>query len=242
MSIPPLTVRPIVHTEHLREWLAIFRALDARTLTGDPMWTELELDLGRVTLSGLHPGASEGEVSLGFETPDLQAYADAVVPMDGMTVEWLTTDDGTSLRVVGRDGLTFLIDERIPGEPRPARPAAWVHALWISTDVAATAQDLEALGLRTRITNVNGRTIDLRAAEGDVLVHVDDGGPIGADVAVDVADLDAAHKALIDAGIGHDVIDETHGRTLRVPRPGGAGSELWVAQEDEDPVGVVKHF
>lgn len=242
MTIPPLTVRPIVHTDHMPEWLAIFRALGARTLTDDPMWTELELDRGRVTVSGLHPGASEGEVTLGFETPDLVAYAAAVRPMEGMRVERITADHGDSIRVVGRDGLEFLIDERLPGASLPEQPTNWVHALWISTDVAAAAQDLESLGLRKRLTDTNGRTIELRAAEGDVLVHTNDGGPIGATVAVDTTDLDACHKALIDAGIAHDVIDETHGRTLKVPFPGGVEDMMWVTQEDPDPVGVIKHF
>lgn len=242
MSIPPLTVRPIVHSAHLEEWLAIFRALGARTLTDHPLWTELELDLGRVTLSGLHDGVIEGEVSLGFETPSLEAYLAAVRPREGMTVERYTAEHGESIRVVGRDGLTFLVDERLPGGDLPEEPAAWVHALWITTDVAATAQDLESLGLRTRLTERNGRTTDLRAAEGDVLVHTNDGGPIGAGVAIDVTDLDAAHKALIDTGIGHDVIDEAHGRTLRVPFPGSPDNQLWITAEDPDPVGAIRHF
>lgn len=240
-AIPPLTVRPIVFTDHLSEWLAIFSALGARTLVGEEMWTEIELGRGRVAFHALHPGQPEGEVELGFETPDLEAYAAAVRPTEGMTVEPYAADHGDSVRVVGRDGLTFLVDSRLPGADLPEEPAAWVHALWVTTDVAATAQDLESLGLRTRLTERNGRTIDLRAAEGDVLVHTNDGAPIGAGVAVDVTDLDAAHKALIDAGIGHDVIDETHGRTLRVAFPGSPDNELWITAEDPDPIGAIRH-
>jgi hypothetical protein len=243
LTIPPLTVRPIVHSAHLDEWLAIFRALGAGTLSEDPLWTELELDRGRVTLSGLHAGAREGEVSLGFETADLDAFGAAVRPADGMSVDSFTADHGESLKVVGRDGLQFLIDERLPGGgPLPEQPRTWIHALWLSPDVPTAAADLESLGLRRRLTETNGRTIDVRAAEGDVLVHVSDGGPVAAGVAVDATDLDEAHKALLDAGIAHDVIDESHGRTLKVPFPGGVDEMLWVTREDPEPVGVLRHF
>jgi hypothetical protein len=56
-----------------------------------------------------------------------------------------------------------------------------------------------------------------------------------------VADIHAAHKALLSADIAHDVIDETHGRTLQVPVPGRGDRTLWIAEEDEDPVGVIRH-
>lgn len=240
-AIPPLTVRPIVHTGHLDEWLTILRALGARTLSADPTWAEVELDRGRVALHGLFEGVREGEVALGFETPDLEAYAAAVLPMEGMTVERVAADHGDAIRVAGRDGLEFMIDAR-PASELPATVTTSARQLWITTKVADTAQDLESLGLRKRHTNVNGRTISMSAAEGEVLVHVADTGTIGATVSVDTTDLDAAHKALIDAGIGHDVIDETHGRTLRVPFPGRPDEDLWIAQEDDDPVGVIKHL
>ncbi len=241
MTVPPLTVRPVVHTAHPERWLGIFTALGARTLTEDPMWTELQLGRGRVTVSVLNRDATEGEVSLGFETPDLDLYLASARPTPGMVVEPFATESYRSLRVTGRDGMTFLVDEGPPGSAPSSSPTTSVHALWLTTDVEQTAQDLETLGLRRRLTQVNGRVVDLRAAEGDVLVHTSDGGPVGADVAVDVTDLDAAHKALLDAGVDHDVIDETHGRTLQVPLPGEGDRRLWVAMEDADPVGVIKH-
>ena len=241
MNPPPLTVRPVIHTSHVAEWLAVFRALGADTLTTDPMWTEVQLHRGRVTLSVLNRGAREGEVSLGFEVPDLEAYAVAVVPADGVLVERFATEDYESLRVTGRDGLSFLIDQRPPGPPPSSEIVTSVHAAWITPDVERTAQDLESLGLHRRLTQINGRVIDLRAGEGDVLVHTSDGGPTEADVAVDVTDVTVAHKALIDAGIAHDVIDETHGRTLQVSLPGDDEKRLWITQEDAEPVGAIKH-
>jgi hypothetical protein len=205
------------------------------------MWTELQLHRGRVTLTSPNRGSSEGEVSLGFETADLQAFEESLVPVEGMQIERFVTEDYTSLRVTGRDGLDFLIDQRPPGPALPNDPLTSIHALWITPDVERTAQDLESLGLRRRLTQINGRIIDLRAAEGDVLVHTSDGGATAADVAVDVTDITAAHKALIDADIAHDTIDETHGRTLQVPLPGLGERRLWIAQEDADLVGVIKY-
>jgi len=239
MTIPTLTVRPILHTEHADYYRTLFGALGARTLTDDPMWTELELDRGRVTITALNRDAVEGDVDLGFETTDLDAFLGAVRPTDGMAVERFVTEDAESIRVVGRDGLSFLVDALIPSQASSGTDA-WIEALWITTDVTKTAEDLETLGLSRRLTELNGRTVDLRADQGDVLVHTNDGGPIGATVAIRVASLDDAHKALIDAGIAHDVIDETHGRTLKVPMP-GTDQMLWIEEPDPDPIGVVRH-
>lgn len=88
------------------------------------------------------------------------------------------------------------------------------------------------------MTLTNGRAVDLDAASVATLVHIADAGKVEATFEVDVADLDAAHASLLAAGHRHDVIDETHGRTLKVPLPASAGM-LWVAREDEDPVGAV---
>jgi hypothetical protein len=156
-------------------------------------------------------------------------------------IERFTTQDFESLRVTGRDGMNFLIDQRLAGPPAPDHAVVSIHAVWVTPDVEQTTQDLESLGLQRRPTQTNGRVIDLRAAEGDVLVHASDAGPTEADVVVDVVDISAAHKALIAAGIAHDVIDETHGRTLQVPMPAGGEKKLWIAEEDDGPVGTLKH-
>lgn len=226
--IPPLTVRPVVHTAHLAEWVQVFRALGAVTLSTDPMWTELQVDRGRVTLTELNRDAVEGDVALGFETPDLDAFASAVLPLDGMVVEEFVTADYTSLRVVGRDGMEFLIDERLPGPPVPEGATTSIRAIWTTPAVARAARDLEALGLRRRPTQTDDHGIDLRAAEGDVLVRVG-GGAVEAEVAVVVADIDAAHDALLGAGIVPDVVDETRGRVLQVPLPGGGEGRLRIS-------------
>lgn len=238
MSIPPLTVRPIVHTGHMTRYLELFGALGATVVTESEMWSEVAFGAGRIAVHGLLPATTEAEVALGFETPSVEGYAAALAGVTGPSVELHEADHGISVRVVGRDGLELLVDTR-PDGPDGA-PGTLVRQLWVSTDVAATADDLESLGLTRRMTNVNGRTIDLRAAEGGTLVHVAEGGAVGATYELDVTDLNAAHKALLDAGFEHDVIDETWGRTLKVALP-GTETRLWVVQKDVDPVGVIRH-
>ncbi|MBZ5736560.1 hypothetical protein [Nocardioides mangrovi] len=211
MTIPPLTVRPVVHTAHLPVWMATLQALGAATISDDPMWTELQLGRGRVTLTELNRDAVEGEVSLGFETPDLAAYAARVRPPAGMVLEPFRTEGFESLRVVGRDGLEFLIDQTLGGGGNSVgSPAVSVHAMWITPDVERAAEDLKALGLRRRLSQGSGRVVDMQAGEGDVLVHISDGGPVDVDLALDVLDIESAHHALLNAQITHDVIDETH--------------------------------
>lgn len=220
MPVPPLTVRPVVHTEGLPGWLAALHALGGRTLTDDPLWTEVELDNGRVTLTRLNRDALEGDVVLGFETPDLTSYADSLTgPVP--TWESCTTDDYTSLRVRAGDGLELLVDEPpVPAAPSPAGLAATVLAEWTTPDVGTVVRDLEALGLVPMV----GQAGLLQAGAGEVLVTQGDGVP-RVDLAVLVSDLDLTRTALDDAGIAYDAID---GALL--VRPAGSGSLLRVVR------------
>jgi hypothetical protein len=243
-----LSVRPILYTDQTEEWLAILRAVGMRVLSRSPGWTLVEGGAGRLALHRLFEGVGEGQAGLGFETADLSAYVDEVRARapEGLSVELVDADHGRAVKVVGRDGMGFYVDsvEEVAEavDERPAQlDSVVVRALWVSTDVQAAADDLVALGCRKRLTQENGRTVDLDATAGRVLVHVADGGEVGAVLALDYdGDLDVAHAALLAAGIHHDVIDETHGRTLKVPMP-GRDDLLWVAHEDDDPVGVVRH-
>jgi hypothetical protein len=238
-----LGVRPILFTDEQEFYLTVFRAAGLTVVHDAPGWTLLASSAGRLALHGLREGVTEGHVDLGFETTDLTAYAAAVRERapEGLRVAESEDTWGPSLHVTGRDGLSFSVEPVESGEPGDgATPsdAVRVHQLWVSTDVVRAAEDLVALGCRERHRATNGRTIDLDADAGAVLVHVADGGEIGATLAIDVDDLGAAHAALVTAGIDHDVIDETQGRTLKVPMP-GTERLLWIGQEDDDLIGVV---
>lgn len=222
MAIPPLTVRPIVHTDHVDAWATILRCLGARTLTDDPMWTELELDSGRVTLSVLNRDAVEGEVVLGFETPDLEKYAAAVSPADGLAVTPFATDDYRSLRVVGRDGLEFLLDPELADETAsppqaPGLPRGRVRAVWRTPDSEATRVDLLRLGLEE--IPGDGNDVRLAAADGEVVVRAASSPPT-VDVEIVADDVTAAREALVAAGIA-GVVEQAP--ALHVPVPGTDG-------------------
>ncbi|MDQ0708746.1 hypothetical protein QFZ52_001398 [Arthrobacter woluwensis] len=239
--IPALTVRPIVYTTHREEWLELLECLGAIRLTDDPTWTVLDFGSGRVALHLAESGYPEGTVSLGFETDSLDTFLAAVPSIPALRVERHLAGHGESVRVTTADGLRFLVDPRTPSRSGQAGPDTWVEALRMAADVAGAAAELEHLGLKRHLTETNGQTVTLRAAEGTVLVHIGDAGAPGAGFAVGTSDLQLFHQRLLNAGIQHDVIDETFGRTLRVPCPGPDGSTLWISQPDEDPVGAVQH-
>lgn len=240
-----LAVRPILHTQHLDHYRTMLEATGMVTVTDEPGWILLQGGAGRIALHGLYDGVSEGQTRLGFEVADLTAYVDQVEARapHGLTVETIGAAHGPAARVTGRDGLVFLVDQvEAPKAAVDPDPRVIVHQLWISPDVPQAADDLEALGCRKRYTETNGRTIDLDAGAGRVLVHTADGGGVGAVSAVDYeGDLEPVHAALLSHGIRHDVIDESHGRTLQVPMPGAGGLQFWITREDEDPVGTIRH-
>jgi len=239
--IPELIVRPIIYTSHREDWLALLECLGAVRLTDDPAWTVLEFRHGRVALHAAEDGYPDGAVSLGFETDSLEAFLAAVPSTPALRVEAHQAGHGESVQVTTADGLRFLIDPTTPSGAGNAGLDTWTEALRIAADVPGAADELELLGLRRHLTETNGQTITLCAAEGTVLVHIGEAGAPDAEFSVGTTDLQGCHLRLLNAGIRHDVIDETFGRTLRVPCPGPAGSTLWINQPDQVPVGAVRH-
>ncbi|QTF71454.1 hypothetical protein [Arthrobacter woluwensis] len=239
--IPALTVRPIVYTSHRDEWLTLLECLEAVRLTDDPSWTVLGFHGGRVALHAAEADYPDGTVTLGFETESLDAFLEAVPSTPELRVERHLAGHGESVQVTTADGLRFLVDPRTPSGSGQSGLDTWAEALRMAADVPGAAAELEHLGLKRYLTETNGQTITLRAAEGTVLVHIGVVGAPAAGFAVGTSDLQLCHQRLLNAGIQHDVIDETFGRTLRVPCPGPEASLLWISQPDEDPVGAVQH-
>ncbi len=238
-----LTVRPILFTEHTAEYLTILEALGMRVLLETTGWTVLAARAGRVAMHSTMEGrVSEGTVHLGFETSDLAGYAAAVqdsAPAD-LEVALVEANQGPAVQVKARDGLEFFVDSPAVEGAEPECPVI-IEPLWITDDVPGATADLQALGLRLVMSNLDGRVTYLRADDGQVLTHVADWGWKGALFAVDcVGDIRAVHAALLAAGIQHDVIDETHGTTLKVPMP-GTEETFWVSKLDAEPVGVARH-
>jgi hypothetical protein len=244
-AAPRLTVRPILYTDHVDDYLTIFTALGMTTLLQSPGWTLVAGRAGRVAMHATMDGrVDEGTVHLGFETEDLTAYLDSITesikPFKGLSAEVVKANQGPAVKVTTREGTSYFVDSRSPGAGPSDCPVV-VEPLWITKEVAQATDDFEALGLRKVMTNLDGRVAYLHAHDGQMLTHIADWGWTGTLMALDcVGDIQSAHAALLHAGVAHNVIDETHGSTLRVPMP-GTEEEMWISKLDEDPVGVVRH-
>jgi hypothetical protein len=144
------------------------------------------------------------------------------------------------VKVTTREGVSFFVDSR-PDGAAPTGCEMVIEPLWITEQVARATEDFEALGLAKVMSEISGHVDYLHAEDGQLLTHAADWGWSGTLLALDCqGDLDAAHTALLAAGIEHDVIDETHGTTLKVPMP-GTDETFWVSKLDEDPVKVVRY-
>jgi hypothetical protein len=229
----PLTVRPIIHTQHVDEWTSILRAMGAVVLSDDPMWTELELGQGRITLTVLNRDAREGEVSMGFETPDLDDFARGMKASTSVRVERFVTEDYTSVRVVCRDGTDFLVDPQLDsGEVSPADdPPAAVRAVWTTPDLASTVEDLAAAGLEVH-HHGSGSASLLRAASGEVLVRDGTGYPAEVAVSLTVDDLLRVRARLTAAGRDVAITLDDLGDGLRVSVPGSAAGSVTVVSRE----------
>ncbi len=243
-STPPITVRPILYTEHVDAYLHIFTTLGMSTLMRSPGWTLVAGGAGRVAMhSTMNGRIEEGTVHLGFEVTDLTAYAEAIAPalahIDGLTAERVDANQGPAIKVTTREGVSFFIDSRPPGNGAEECNIV-VEPLWITTQVAQATEDFEALGLTKVMSETSGHVDYLHATDGQLLTHGADWDWSGTLLALDCrGDIQAAHTALLAEGIKHDVIDETHGTTLKVPMP-GTDETFWISKLDEEPVGVVR--
>lgn len=242
----PLTVRPVVHTTRTPEWLALAHGLGAIEVVRHDGWSVVALGSGRL---GIHAADEEddGTWTLGFETPDLDAFVAEVaddVRAAGGSIEPFVAGHGPSLHITGPDGLTFLVDSPEHPEIHARDSSLAVAPLWMTAQVEDAARLLEALGLDRRTTSDSGAWVDLRAASGLQAVHADGDPGTSRGSATesrvvpgfehpDVGEL-ASH--LESAGITSRLIDESYSRTLRLDDPDG-GTEIWVNETMRDLYG-----
>lgn len=244
---PPLTTRPLIFTAVPDAWATVLRALGGATLVHDGDWHVLRFGSGRVAVHGVPDGDPlAGAQRLGFETPDLAATAAAL----GLPV--VAEDHGRAVRVVGPDGLAFLVDAETPAPAagdaartsEPPEPTA-VLPLWYSPDVAGAAAALEGLGLRRRIESDGGGWVDLVAPGGGLHAAHEHAAP-GVQVSFEHPDVRALADRLSQAGVAATVVDEAYGYSLRIPNPDAAAGapallagaeEIWVNQTQDDLYG-----
>lgn len=249
--LPPLTVRPIVFTPQPDRWRHLLAAAGGTTIESHDGWWVVAMGSGRV---GIHAVPADGPAPgpdsrwvLGFETPDLDAFARAArdgVEHAGGTIAVARAGHGTQLRVTGPDGLTFGIDEA--GEPagpshtgRADAAGPTVAPLWMTDDVEGATALLEALGLERRLASDSGGWVDLVAADGLHAVHANGTGTPTEPSAVpgfEHADVDALAALLRRSGVTSRIIDEAYGRSLRIDDP-DSGREIWVNETMRDLYG-----
>lgn len=237
-----IAARPIRFTGHLDTHRRILTALGATVVTDAPGWVVYAVGSGRLALhqapsSDPHTGErSSGDTVLGFETEDLDG-AVAAAQAAGVDIRIEQTEHGRAGVVRAADGTTFTIDSMAPAEtaaPQDTRLA--VMQIWYTTDTATARAVVTGIGARPRITGEDGIWADFRCETGG-LAAVHRAGEVGVELAYHYAgDVEALTPVLARAGVTARLIDETYGRTLRIPDP-DRDAEIWINEKQADLYG-----
>ncbi|MHA7283087.1 VOC family protein [Arthrobacter sp. TMS2-4] len=238
-----LRVRPVVSTPDLPGAARFLQALGL-TPAQDPApnGSDAVFDAGsgRVSLHACLPGSAEaGTVDLAFDVSDVREFARRTAEAGArVTVELSGEGHGLAARVTAPDGLSLLADAGPRETGAPPSPLA-VLALWYTPDVGPAATVLGDIGAKPRSSSDAGTRHDFRAKNGG-LVTARTGARTAAELAFeydgDVRDL---VRNLTVHGFEPMVVDEIHGRSLRVPAPWGA--EIRVNEWQRDFSGSAVH-
>ncbi|WOF23007.1 hypothetical protein N8K70_16675 [Microbacterium betulae] len=223
-----VTIQQILFTAKTTEWHRLAGALGLTPPSEPtPEWAEFDGDgvLAIHHASGEHPA---GQVDVHLLVDDLDAAERAA---SGFDVSRGALDGvGEILTVRAASGIAVTVS----AGGRVTRPGELaVLPIWFQPDLDEPHRILEALGLRPRIVSDRGGWVELVAGGGGlVALHHGDEPLIGLSFLAP-GDLDALAARLRDAGFDPAVIDESYGRTVRVPDP-DRGDEVWIngAQDD----------
>ncbi|THJ65788.1 VOC family protein [Arthrobacter echini] len=236
-----LRVRPLVYTSDLPSASAFLLALGLSPAV-DPEPTDayavFDAGSGRVALQACEPGsAEEGTTSLAFDVSDVTEFARRTREA-GTAVELSQEGHGLAARITAPDGTSFLADpgpRATTAEPTPLS----VLALWYTPDLESAVRVLKDIGARPRISSDAGTWHDFSAKNGG-LVALHAGERTGLELAFEYdGDVRACVGGLLTAGVEPTVIDESYGRSLRVPAPWGA--EIWINERQRDLHGYTEH-
>lgn len=251
-----ILTRPVRFTHDMAAHRLLFGALGGRCLADYGDWVVYGFDHGRLALHTADDEFPTGLTTFGFETSDLDALAAAAAGAapPGVSIAVEDAPHGRAVVVRCADGITFTVDP-LTGEPSTAAPsrttgeaAVSVAPLWFTQDTATAAQTLTALGARPRIGAESGGWTDLHTDAGLVAVHAAGSAETAQDTASAppawtslgfeyAGNIDDLLEPLRDAGIGATVIDESYGRSLRLPDPDLPAEQIWINEEQRDLYG-----
>lgn len=231
-----LRVAPLLFTYHPGEWAAVLAALGLERAVQADGWQEHDSASGRIRLHAPDPANPAGSTRLAFEVGDLDEFTRRTREA-GTAVMLSQEGHGRTATITGADGLSFTATvEAARPEPATADPALRVLALWMTPDPEGAAATLRAIGARPEIASDTGGWVQFRAKNGGlVATHAGTSAQALASFQYD-GDLQVLLRRLVGAGIAAELVDESYGRTVRLPHPDG-GEDLWVNESQRDPSG-----
>lgn len=231
-----LRVRPIRFTRRPQAWAVLLQALGLAPAADADGWREFDSANGRVALHAASTAHPVGTTQLGFEVGDLDEFARRTREAGSGVV---ITDEphGRSAAITGPDGLVLTADVQADrGLSGTVNAALHVLALWMTPDVPGAAATLRNIGARPDIASDSGGWAQFRAKNGG-LVAAHAGSAPAAELGFEYdGDVGLMLERLLAAGLAAQLIDESYGRTVRVPDPDG-GAELWINERQRDLYG-----
>ncbi|HET8878355.1 MAG TPA: VOC family protein [Arthrobacter sp.] len=257
-----LRVRPIHFTSRLDQWERLLTDLGLVKTVDDATWREFDAGAGRLALHFAEAGAADdGVTSFGVEVGDLAEFARRTAESggtgpgsaSGTRAEVIDADHGSTCRVTGADGFSFLADPAARaadggwGGAPDADPALAVVGVWFAADPALAARTLRDIGARPRpvpgaagadpgeaesFAAKNGGILMIGAAAGAAAESAGKGSAgLGFEY---TGDLEALHRRLADAGHEVALVTDSAVPLLHVGNPDAGGRAahphaLWIS-------------
>ncbi|WP_309066257.1 hypothetical protein [Microbacterium sp.] len=225
-----ITVQQILFTGDTERWWALAEQLGFRpAFEPTPEWAEF--DAGGVlavhATADRHPA---NEADLHLLVDDLEAAERRLGDLD--VTRSHMDGVGELLTVRARSGVVVTASA---GARRAHSDTIAVQPIWFQPDVGEARAILEAFGLRAHLAADRGGWIEMHA-DGGGTVGIHSGEEAGIGRSFVAHDLDALAACLADADFPASVIDEAHGRSLRILDPDG-GQDIWVNGVQDDLYG-----
>lgn len=226
-----VTIQQILFATNTADWHRLAPALGlVAPYPPEPRWAEFHGE-GRFAVHYATEDKPAGTVEIHLVVDDLDVAERALA---SFTVAREVIEDlGEHLIVRAASG----IEVTIWSGAQPVHLGSLaVQPIWFQQELDEPRRILETLGLRPRIRSDSGGWVEFEADGGGLLaLHHGETPRVGLSF-LESSDLDALAARLRSAGFEAAVIDESFGRTVRLPDPDG-GEELWINGRQEDLYG-----